>query len=368
MSFIVLRTYYRRTAFQIPGDNRVRMALDTDLCFIREDSQLFQDDPTVRRPDGCWHRPDVDTEFPFRELQDKEINRYPYATFEIKLELPPGTPEPEWIIDLEESGMLEEAENFNKFVHGVAMLFDTRVALLPYWLAQIEDEELLQHELDKRSAQEYEQDKKGKRKASIRDSSPSSAPAPTERTSLLGSHRGGSYMGTATTSTADTSATAQEQEEQEDWTNKVSRIWQDLFQRESQKKRPPPVVLPPGVKVPKKVVSPLRVEPKVFFANERTYFAWMSLGSLMATFSIALFNAGDAVGKVSGIVYTLVSLTTLIYGMGVYYRRRELIRAKAPGPYDDTTGPTLICLALLFAVGLNAYLKFTTRSPTLLYF
>ena len=47
---IVLRTYYRRTAFQIPGDRSVRMALDTDLCFIREDSQLFPDDKTVRRP------------------------------------------------------------------------------------------------------------------------------------------------------------------------------------------------------------------------------------------------------------------------------------------------------------------------------
>lgn len=376
----MLRTYYRRTAFQIPGDNRVRMALDTDLCFIREDSQLFQDDSTVRRPDGCWRRPDVDTEFPFRGLQDNEINRYPYATFEIKLDLPPGTPEPEWIIDLEESGMLEEAENFNKFVHGVAMLFDTRVALLPYWLAQIEDEELLQHEMEKQSAQEYEQDKKGKGKASIRNESPPSSssaaaaaaaasglPPPNERTSLLGGtpHRGGSYMGTMDSTRRDNQ---QVEEEYEDWTNKVARLWQDLFQRDSKKKRYPPVVLPPGVKVPKKVVSPLRVEPKVFFANERTYFAWMSLGSLMATFSIALFNAGDAVGKVSGIVYTLVSLTTLIYGMGVYYRRRELIRAKAPGPYDDTTGPTLICLALLFAVGLNAYLKFTMRSPTLLYF
>lgn len=129
-----------------------------------------------------------------------------------------------------------------------------------------------------------------------------------------------------------------------------------------------PVILPPGVKVPKKIVTPLRVEPKVFFANERTYFSWMSFGTLISTFSLALFNAGDAVGKLSGIVYSLVSVSILMYGMGLYYRRRDLIHRRAAGPYDELVGPTVICFALLFAVGLNAYLKFTVKSPSLLYF
>lgn len=93
----------------------------------------------------------------------------------------------------------------------------------------------------------------------------------------------------------------------------------------------------------------------------------MSFGTLLSTFSLALFNAGDAVGKLSGIVYTLVSVSTLMYGMGLYYRRRELIRNRSGGPYDEVMGPTIICLALIFAVGLNAYLKFTVKSPSLFY-
>ncbi|KAI8137817.1 VTC domain-containing protein [Fennellomyces sp. T-0311] len=378
----LLRTYYRRTAFQIPGDTRVRMALDTDLCFIREDSGMFPDDKTVRRPDGKWHRPDVDIEFPFPKLDSSELIRYPYATFEIKLDLPPGTPEPEWIVDLEESGILEEAHHFSKFVHGVALLFDTRVALLPYWLAQIDEDVVDQLPvLPSQTPSVSKKSPKGKDKASpplsiagddedrpaLRQrTSTTTAPA-TERTSLLG-NRGStrSYMGTESPApAASSSSTAVEPEMSVP--QKLSQMWQQWTSKGNDETREP-VVLPPGVRVPKKVVTPLRVEPKVFFANERTYFSWMSLGTLLSTFSVALFNAGDAVGKVSGVVYTLVSLSTLIYGMGLYYRRRELIRSRSPGPYDETTGPTVICCALLFAVGLNAYLKFTVHSPTLFYF
>ncbi|KAI7853894.1 VTC domain-containing protein [Circinella umbellata] len=369
----VLRTYYRRTAFQIPGDTRVRMALDTDLCFIREDSGLFADDKTVRRSDGQWHRSDVDIEYPFPKLPSSEINRYPYATFEIKLDLPSGTPEPEWIVDLEESGILEEAHHFSKFVHGIALIFDTRVALLPYWLAQIDEE-------DKASPpssliNSTEDQPAFRQRSSIPASTTGTV---TERTSLLG-NRGSSssYMGInngiVSVENGSSSAAAAAPVDNSSSTSVVQTFkqiwsqWSDKPKNDNNSKRPP-VVLPPGVRVPKKVITPLRVEPKVFFANERTYFSWMSLGTLLSTFSLALFNAGDAVGKVSGVVYTLVSLSTLIYGVGLYYRRRELIRARSAGPYDETTGPTFICVALMFAVGLNAYLKFTVHSPSLFYF
>ncbi|KAI9318424.1 VTC domain-containing protein [Dichotomocladium elegans] len=372
----VLRSYYRRTAFQIPGDNRIRMALDTDLCFIREDTCLFPDDATERRPSGHWHRPDVDIEYPFNQLSSSEINRYPYATFEIKLELPPNTPEPGWVTELQESGILEEAEHFNKFVHGVAMIFDTRVALLPYWLAQMDDEDLKKRIAEEEEEEEEEEQRahKGKVRAQSQRASTSAdtrvqVEQPSERTSLLGGNSAGASGSNYQATAPLVRDRIQSQDyRQEDWTNKVARAWSRLFHRgQHAVHKHPPVILPPGVKVPKKVITPLRVEPKVFFANERTYFSWMSLGALMSTFSIALFNAGDAVGKLSGVVYTLVSLTTLIYGMGLYYRRRELIQAKASGPYDDMVGPTLICFALLFAVGLNAYLKFTVKAPTLFY-
>ncbi|KAG0746891.1 hypothetical protein G6F57_006187 [Rhizopus arrhizus] len=363
----VLRTYYRRTAFQIPGDRSVRMALDTDLCFIREDSQLFADDPTVRRPESSWRRPDVDTNFPFDDLKNEnDINRYPFATFEIKLELGANEKEPEWILDLEESGILEEAHDFSKFVHGIAVMFDTRVPLLPYWLAQIDNnlEKLPDMSSDK-----------GKDKASYDIQSPESSSVVNERSSLLNnSNRSPTYPSYMGINQSPLPSLPEEQQREDGLPSRmVDNITLSFnrflakFNRPSQKQDQPPVILPPGVKIPKKVVTPLRVEPKVFFANERTYFSWMSFGTLLSTFSLALFNAGDAVGKLSGVVYTLVSVSTLMYGMGLYYRRRELIRNRSGGPYDEVMGPTIICLALIFAVGLNGYLKFTVKSPSLFY-
>ena len=53
----VLRANYTRTAFQFPGDDRIRISLDTNLALIREDA-LDMDRP-CRDPDD-WHRRDVD--------------------------------------------------------------------------------------------------------------------------------------------------------------------------------------------------------------------------------------------------------------------------------------------------------------------
>jgi uncharacterized membrane protein YidH (DUF202 family) len=351
------------------------MALDTDLCFIREDSGMFDD--TERRSEGEWYRHDVNIDFPFSNLPQGEVNCYPYATFEIKLDLAPNEHEPQWVIDLEESGLLEEAYQFSKFVHGMAILFDTRVPLLPYWLAQIDDDNskllpILPSQRPSVGKKTHKETNSASREETS-DNQPDteagpSTSKPNERTSLLGNQKATkSYMGSDTTSQQ---AKDMEEHNQLSAYKQFAEIAQRFFGRKQTitDNLEPPVILPPGVKIPKKIVTPLKVEPKVFFANERTYFSWMQFGTMLSTFSLALFNSGDAVGKISGIVYTLVALSTLIYGGGLYYRRRELIRARAAGPYEEIVGPTVICFALLLAVGLNAFLKINVNAPTLYYF
>jgi SPX domain protein involved in polyphosphate accumulation len=130
----VARTYYSRTAFQIPGDSRYRLSLDTNFTMIREDDHLFPDDQTTRRPNGAWRRPDVDVNFPFNNLLPEDVRHFPYAVLEIKLNLPSGTQPPLWIEELISSGLVEEAPKFSKFVHATAILFERRVHLLPFWV------------------------------------------------------------------------------------------------------------------------------------------------------------------------------------------------------------------------------------------
>ncbi|KAH8556607.1 VTC domain-containing protein [Umbelopsis sp. PMI_123] len=370
----VLRSYYRRTAFQVPGDRSVRVSLDTDICFIREDSQLFSNDQKIRRPEGKWHRPDVDVNYPFDNLtEDQEISHFPYAQLEIKMELPsPDSKVPRWVQQITQSEHVEEAHNFTKFVHGISIMFDQRVSLLPFWLAHVDTDVNRLPMLMSQAAYVGSGPSKGKQKdvaqSSLNNNYQSTQISPAdESTSLLPRSDASSstaYSGEELETTL-TPLSA--------WTkaffDKISNFFSEIDGSIKTPAQPvrEPVVLPPGVKVPAKVITPLRVEPKVYFANERTYFSWMSFATLLATFSIALFNAGDTVGRISGVVYTLVSLSTFLYGMGLYYRRRELINARVAGPYDDMSGPTAICVALLFAVGLNAYLKFSSHGPVFLY-
>jgi SPX domain protein involved in polyphosphate accumulation len=66
----VMRSFYNRTAFQLPGDARVRISLDTELTMVREDNW----DGRTRAGDN-WRRTDIGIDFPFEQLppDDKEI-------------------------------------------------------------------------------------------------------------------------------------------------------------------------------------------------------------------------------------------------------------------------------------------------------
>ena len=131
----VLRANYTRTAFQIPGDDRVRISLDTDLAFIREDS--IDTDRPCRDPE-TWHRTDIDNaqlEYPFSSIRKGEITRFPYAVLELKIR--GESRKSEWIQDLMNSHLVKEAPRFSKFVHGVAQLFEDYVNTFPFWLSEM---------------------------------------------------------------------------------------------------------------------------------------------------------------------------------------------------------------------------------------
>ena len=146
----VLRANYTRTAFQIPGDDRVRISLDTNLAFIREDA--IDTDRPCRDPES-WHRTDIDgppLEYPFTSIRKGEISRFPFALLEIKIKT--ESKRSEWIKDLMNSHLIKEAPRFSKFVHGVSMLFEDYVNTFPFWLSEMEaDIRRDPHQLSKKS-------------------------------------------------------------------------------------------------------------------------------------------------------------------------------------------------------------------------
>lgn len=157
----VLRANYTRTAFQIPGDDKVRISIDTDVAFIREDS--LDEDRPCRDPDD-WHRGDIDINghrYPFSEIRQGEISRFPHALLEIKVKDGSSKKTNEWVSDLMSSHLLKEAPRFSKFVHGVAELFEDYVNIFPFWLSGLETD----IRKDPEAAFQEEQDNKAKKAA-----------------------------------------------------------------------------------------------------------------------------------------------------------------------------------------------------------
>jgi hypothetical protein len=110
-----------RTAFQIPFDATVRVSLDTNLCMISERGYDLENGKR-------WHRD------PAVPIQNTEIARFPHAVLEVKLEVKEGSSTPEWVSELQNSGMLYEVHKFSKFIHGCATLISEDVQSVPYWI------------------------------------------------------------------------------------------------------------------------------------------------------------------------------------------------------------------------------------------
>lgn len=129
----VTRSFYNRTAFQLPGDARVRISLDTELTMTREDNLDGRN-----RAGKNWRRMDIGIDYPFSQLPPEDVERFPYAVLEVKLQTQMGQEPPQWIRELTASHLVEAVPKFSKFIHGTAKLQPERIHLLPFWMPQMD--------------------------------------------------------------------------------------------------------------------------------------------------------------------------------------------------------------------------------------
>lgn len=364
----VLRANYTRTAFQIPGDDNVRISIDTDVAFIREDS-LDKDRP-CRNPED-WHREDVDRlgfKYPFREVRLGEISRFPHALLEIKVKKGSSKRTDEWLSDLKSSHLFKEAPRFSKFVHGVAQLFEDYVNSFPFWLSDLETD----IRRDPQVAFEEEQEKKAKQ-----------AEDELAVGSFLGSKSVSSFKA-AVGSPAGKAATdlgkrrsktgvddVAEEPDSDDETDQATRSTPGVIagilslspfsnsKYARAHRRNVAVELPPGVQAPGRYIkdmNPVRVEPKVWLANQRTFIKWQHISVLLASLSLGLYNAAGANNKVAqslAVVYTVIALFAGAWGWWVFFQRSRMIEQRSGKDFDYVAGPIIVCLGLCVALCLN---------------
>lgn len=119
------------------------------------------------------------------------------------------------------------------------------------------------------------------------------------------------------------------------------------------------VQLPPGIRHPGiwiKDRGPVKVEAKVWLANQRTFIKWQHVSVLLASLSLGLYNAAgenNNVARVLAVVYTCVALFTLLWGYGIYMWRRRLITERSGKDFDSVIGPLVVAVGLAVALCLN---------------
>ena len=102
-----MRTFYNRTAFQLPGDARVRISLDTELTMVREDNW---DGRT--RTGKHWRRMDIGIDHPFEQLAPEDKELFTYGVLEVKLQTQFGQEPPKWVTELVQSHLVEAVPKF----------------------------------------------------------------------------------------------------------------------------------------------------------------------------------------------------------------------------------------------------------------
>mmetsp|Transcript_16939 Transcript_16939/g.31660 ORF Transcript_16939/g.31660 Transcript_16939/m.31660 type:complete len:212 (-) Transcript_16939:462-1097(-) len=97
---------------------------------------------------------------------------------------------------------------------------------------------------------------------------------------------------------------------------------------------------------------PVKIEAKVYFANERTMLLWLHSAVWLFTGSVTIIKYADfnPYGQMYGIILLPVAIAFTIYAIYRHWKRVNMIKVKHPGPYEDLVGPTVMGVILMCAI------------------
>ncbi|KAG2187296.1 hypothetical protein INT44_004981 [Umbelopsis vinacea] len=372
------RVFYNRTAFQLPGDQRLRLSLDCNMTFIREDHL----DGEQRRKTDNWRRTDVGIDYPFRRVLEKDVIRFPYAVLETKLQTHLGQETPEWLNLLLSSHLVHEVPNFSKYLHGAAMLYNHLTPVLPWWLSEMNVDIRKQPTIScgLTRSKSLRPLVNGRRRASLEKDYLSAVAAsaaaaatqaastvaknthasPSVRIDLTGSESddqlSGDTYGGYGTKEKDTKSKAAFVVNK--FVHKIAsqkrhfrNTWQSRKKNQDVESRPIRPVIPMK-----------KIEPKAFFANERTFISWLQFCALLLTVALNLLNYGDHISRTVGAIFLVIAAVLAIYAQIRFQYRAWQLRNHNTARYDDVWGPLALCILLVAALIVNFYLRFSQDS------
>lgn len=379
-----LRTVYKRTAFQIPGDDKVRVVIDSDLIFIREDS--FDTERPIRDPTK-WHRTDIDSKISnsFSLLRKGEYSKFPFAEMEIKIKIKKSARQKRliWIDDLVNSGLVKEIPNFSKFIHGIASLFleDDKLDNIPLWFNELEadikvDPQQAYIDNHKKILKQQNNEENLSKFKSMLSNSQSGIEFSPRSKSFSGSVINGSFEPLLPNEEEEQSSTPNQdidqssdseddyEEEQDRNSNRFSRLlkipntFSKLIDVDSEDEE---IVLPNGITKPEGYIKnsgPLKIEPKVWLANERTFNRWLHVTTLLSSLTFIVYSSTSKANSsklAETLAYIFFGLTMFsgIWGYYIFLKRRSIIMERSSKHLDNVIGPLIIAVGLIASLIIN---------------
>lgn len=395
----VIRAVYTRTAFQMPGDDRVRITIDSDILFIREDS--FDQQRPIRNPTE-WHRKDIDSsiENPYSLLRKGEYSKFPYSVMEIKISSSivnnPQSKTLTWINELTNSHLVKEVPNFSKFIQGISVFFieDDNLDILPFWLPELE------WDIRKNPEQAY-MDSKNKRLKELQQAEvlknlkkkigntiqPSTETSKVQLDQILedegddldaDSSDDENSLGSLPQNQAHTDvltppASANYNSNQrlplvpsvpKKKKQNLTGVLMPMFSSsklEGYESEDEEFELPPGVVKPTQLIrqsGPVRVEAKVWLANERTFVRWLHVTTLLTALTFTIYSSVKEshfpqLATDLAYVYFALTLFSGVWAYAIYTKRLELIKMRSGRHLDGMFGPLVLAAILILTLVLE---------------
>jgi len=251
--------------------------------------------------------------------------------------------------------MLIEAKKFSKFVHGCYTLIPKRVRLSPPWLEMLEETMSspgpklipirrglsVKFNLDQPSAPKQPKLAKPKDPKKVEDKIPTLAPV------KKGDDKNAVELVVMNKGSGD-DGEQPKQDILEDVTIMTlpKKLWEKArawWEKTDVKKQ-----------------IPMKIEPKTFFANERTFIQWLSFLVLLQSIGVGLVSFGPAFPgwRITGLFFVAVAIVFMIYALLRYERRRYCIARRQRGPYDDRYGPIALVVILIAGLIISIILSF----------
>lgn len=340
-----IRTVYHRTAFQRSDSNEVRVSFDLPLILH----------PELANWDGKnW--------MDLFKVNNSNAKPFGYGVLEVKTSDEP----PAWVQELLATGWLILVEKFSKFQHATATFHNKAVRVIPYWIGSditkaLDEQQpentssLLVKSNQRRNSGEAIVDLIGvSQMASLNGQQSCNTPP------LAGSRYDARSAATASP-VNDLYAPLLSLNAEEPYSlPKNSRPMStrstmiDVMRSPTVKHKGPelPVVTfqqPPPPPAPRGTnLTRMRIEPKVFFANERTFLKWMFAVVILISVSMTVMSINSH-ALPYGATLLVTACVLIMYALGLYRWRLHKILNREGTRLDDRIGPFLIAFCLLAA-------------------